>query len=39
MDQMGNTKRSRLGAFRCHCTTQDTPEPTMRPCKNGNLIA
>jgi len=38
-DKMGSTKRSRVGAFRCRCTTQDTPETTMRPCKNGNLIA
>ncbi|KAL9348220.1 hypothetical protein Peur_059586 [Populus x canadensis] len=39
MDQMGSTQRSGVGAFRCHCTTQDTPEPHMRPCQNGNLIA
>ena len=39
MDQIGSTKRSKVGAFRCHCTTQDTPELIMRPCKNGNLIA
>ncbi|KAJ6328749.1 hypothetical protein OIU77_010436 [Salix suchowensis] len=39
MERMESAKRSRAGAFRCRCTTRDTPEPTMRPCRNGKLIA
>ncbi|KAJ6710359.1 hypothetical protein OIU74_011273 [Salix koriyanagi] len=39
MGQVGRTQRSGVGTFRCHCTTQDTPEPSTRPCRSGNLIA